>query len=123
MEISCSNAGTTEVRKQDAIIPVYHWNQDCYDSIDVRGIVAMYSVIYEGGWIMNNTKRRIHDGIVGVVITLGVALGYTLHPAWLVVPGVIGFTLIQSAFTGFCPVYFLLDKTCAPEAEAGLRRA
>lgn len=30
---------------------------------------------------MNNSKRRIHDGIVGAVITLGVALGYALHPA------------------------------------------
>lgn len=71
---------------------------------------------------MNNTKRRIHDGIVGAVITLGIALGYSLHPAWSLLPGVIGITLIQSAFTGFCPVNFLLDKTCAPETEAsGLR--
>ncbi len=72
---------------------------------------------------MNSPKRRIHDGIVGAVITLGIALGYSLHPARLVVPGVIGLTLIQSAFTGFCPVYFLLDKTCVPETEASLRRA
>lgn len=70
---------------------------------------------------MNHTKRRIHDGIVGAVITVGVALGYALHPAWLLVPGVIGITLIQSAFTGFCPVYFMLDRTCMPEAEARLR--
>lgn len=72
---------------------------------------------------MNNTKRRIHDGIVGAVITLGIALGYALHPAWLFLPGAIGITLIQSAFTGFCPVYFLLDKTCALETESDFRRA
>lgn len=70
---------------------------------------------------MNYTKRRIHDGIVGAVITLGVALGYALHPAWLIMPGGIGITLIQSAFTGFCPVYFMLDRACTPETEAGLR--
>ena len=69
---------------------------------------------------MNNTKRRIHDGIVGAVITLGIALGYGLDPAWLFVPGVIGVTLIQSAFTGFCPVYLLLDKTYTPETNAKL---
>lgn len=72
---------------------------------------------------MNNSKRRIHDGIVGAVITLGVALGYALHPVWLLVPGLIGITLIQSAFTGFCPVYFVLDRTCTPEADASYRRA
>lgn len=71
---------------------------------------------------MNNSKRRIHDGIVGAVITLGVALGYALHPAWLLVPSIIGITLIQSAFTGFCPVYFVLDRACAPDTEAGYRR-
>ena len=57
-----------------------------------------------------HTKRRLHDGIVGAVITLGVVLGYYTSPLWLLLPGLIGVTLIQSAFTGFCPVYFTLDK-------------
>lgn len=55
-------------------------------------------------------KRQIHDGIVGVIITVGVALGYWVSPLWLILPGVIGLTLIQSWFTGFCPVYYTLDK-------------
>jgi len=59
-----------------------------------------------------NTTRRLHDGIVGVVMTAGVGLGYWVDPLWLLVPGVLGVTLLQSAFTGFCPVYFLLEKTC-----------
>ena len=62
-----------------------------------------------------NTKRRLHDGIVGVVMTAGVGLGYWVDPLWLLVPGVLGVTLLQSAFTGFCPVYFLLEKTCTTE--------
>jgi len=57
-----------------------------------------------------NTKRRVHDGITGTIITLGVALGYYINPLWLWVPGIIGATLVQSAFTGFCPVYYALDK-------------
>ena len=55
-------------------------------------------------------KRRVHDGIVGAIIAGGVALGYWMGPLWLVVPGVVGLLMVQSAFTGFCPVYFTLDK-------------
>lgn len=57
-----------------------------------------------------NQKRRIHDAIVGVVV-----LWYYVDPLWLLVPGVIGVTLIQSGVTGFCAVYFILDRTCAPD--------
>ncbi len=62
-----------------------------------------------------NKKRRIHDGIAGGVTAAGVALGYWGSPLWLLVPGILGVTLLQSAFTGFCPVYFILDKTCSAE--------
>lgn len=57
-----------------------------------------------------NTKRRIHDGIVGAVISAGVVLGYFANPLWLWVPGLLGLALLQSAFTGFCPLYYTLDK-------------
>lgn len=62
-----------------------------------------------------NSKRRIHDGIAGAVIALGTALGYWVDPLWLLVPGILGVTLLQSGFTGFCPVYFVLDRTCREE--------
>jgi hypothetical protein len=52
----------------------------------------------------------MHDGLVGVLVTLGVVLGFYLNPLWLLLPGIIGIALLQSAFTGFCPVYFTLDK-------------
>ena len=64
-----------------------------------------------------NTKRRIHDGIAGTVIVCGVAMGH-LDPAWLWVPGILGLVLVQSAFTGFCPVYFILDRTCPADPAA-----
>lgn len=69
-----------------------------------------------------NSKRRIHDAIVGVVVTAGVALGYYVDPMWLLVPGVIGVVLIQSGVTGFCPVYFILDKTCASDQAGACAR-
>jgi hypothetical protein len=65
-----------------------------------------------------NHKRRLHDAIVGVVITAGVALGYYVSAQWLVLPAVIGLTLIQSGFTGFCPVYFALDRLLPSEGGA-----
>lgn len=64
------------------------------------------------------SKRRIHDGIVGLVITAGVALGYWLSPAWLVVPGVVGVLMVQSWFTGFCPVYYTLDRLGVRERQS-----
>ena len=60
-------------------------------------------------------RRHIHDGIAGAVVTVGVGLGYFVSPLWLVVPGLLGVTLLQSGFTGFCPVYYVLDKTCTGE--------
>lgn len=55
-------------------------------------------------------KRRVHDAIVGAAITLGVALAFSVSPLWLLLPGIIGVLMIQSGFTGFCPVYYTLDK-------------
>jgi len=65
-----------------------------------------------------NHKRRLHDAIVGVVITAGVALGYYVSAQWLLLPAVIGLTLIQSGFTGFCTVYFALDRVLPSEGGA-----
>jgi hypothetical protein len=58
------------------------------------------------------TKRRIHDGIAGALIAAGVLLGYFANPLWLLLPGILGLVLFQSAFSGFCPVYYVLDRFC-----------
>ena len=63
-------------------------------------------------------KIKIHDGIVGAVILGSVVLGMKVNPAWFYVAGVIGVLMIASAFTGFCPVYYLLNKVMPP-ADAG----
>lgn len=65
-----------------------------------------------------NHKRRLHDAIVGIVVTAGVALGHYVNAQWLLLPAVIGVTLVQSGLTGFCPVYFLLDRLLPSEGEA-----
>lgn len=66
-----------------------------------------------------NQKRRIHDAIVGLLVTAGLALGHYVSAHWLLLPAVIGVTLIQSGFTGFCPVYFALDRLLPSEGISG----
>jgi hypothetical protein len=63
-------------------------------------------------------KRRVHDAIVGFLITIGVALGHYVSAHWLLLPAVIGVTLLQSGVTGFCPVYFGLDRVMPADGEA-----
>ncbi len=67
-----------------------------------------------GGTTMK-MKRRVHDGISGAILTAGALLAYYVDPLWLLVPGLLGVTLLQSAFTGFCPLYYLLDCVGVPD--------
>lgn len=66
-----------------------------------------------------NQKRRIHDAIVGFVVTAGVAMGHYGSAHWLILPAVIGVTLMQSGIIGLCPVYFLLDHLLPSEGTSG----
>ena len=63
-------------------------------------------------------KTRIHDGIVGTMVVAGALLGLTQGPVWLYATAALGGLMISSTFTGFCPVYFVLDKVMAEEAPA-----
>jgi len=63
------------------------------------------------------SKRRIHDGIVGALVAAGVLLGYFASAWWLWLPGILGIVLFQSAFSGFCPLYYVLDRTCPDSRE------
>lgn len=56
------------------------------------------------------TKVRIHDGIVGAIYLLSVVLAFTVDLQWLYLAGAVAVLQISSYFTGFCPVYFMLDK-------------
>ena len=56
------------------------------------------------------TKIKLHDGIVGATYLLSVVLAMTVNIQWLYLAGVVAVLQISSAFTGFCPVYFVLNK-------------
>jgi len=66
-----------------------------------------------------NKKRKLHDGIVGAIIAGGSALALWVDPVWVWLPGIIGAAMVQSAFTGFCPVYFVLDKLGVSDSPQG----
>jgi len=55
-------------------------------------------------------KIRIHDGIVGALYLVSAVLAYTVNIQWLYLTGAIAVLQISSYFTGFCPVYFALNK-------------
>jgi hypothetical protein len=48
--------------------------------------------------------------LAGAMTLLGVALTYFVSPWWLLLPTFVGFNLVQSVITGFCPPSFVLNK-------------
>ena len=49
-------------------------------------------------------------GIAGVFVVLSVALGFWVHPAYLLFTAFVGINLLQSAFTGWWPMMALLRR-------------
>lgn len=46
----------------------------------------------------------------GVVVLLSVGMGYFVHPAWLLLTAFVGLNLLQSAFTNWCPMMWILAR-------------
>lgn len=63
-----------------------------------------------------DSKTKLHDGIVGAIYLLSIILGVTVNIQWLIIAGVVAVLQIMSSFTGFCPVYYILNKVL-PEAK------
>ncbi|MBW9266081.1 MAG: DUF2892 domain-containing protein [Candidatus Thiodiazotropha sp. (ex. Lucinisca nassula)] len=53
---------------------------------------------------------RIVLAFAGVVILLSVVLSHYHHSYWLFLTAFVGLNLLQSAFTGFCPLATILKK-------------
>ena len=61
---------------------------------------------------------RIVMAFAGVVILASVLLSVYHNVNWLWLTGFVGFNLLQSAFTGFCPLALILKKFGAKPGEA-----
>lgn len=48
--------------------------------------------------------------IAGTFVMLSVALAYLVHPAWLLFTAFVGFNLVQSSLTKFCPLERILGR-------------
>ena len=46
----------------------------------------------------------------GGVVLLSALLAWLVSPAWLLLTAFVGINLVQSAFTGFCPLAIILKK-------------
>ena len=56
------------------------------------------------------TIDRIVLAFAGAVVLLGLTLGVLVNPWWLLLTAFVGLNLLQSAFTGFCPLARILKS-------------
>jgi hypothetical protein len=54
--------------------------------------------------------ERIVFAVAGSFILISVLLAVYVSPLWLWFTGFVGLNLLQSAFTGFCPLATILKK-------------
>lgn len=53
---------------------------------------------------------RVVFAFAGTMILVSLLLATTVHVYWLFLTGFVGLNLLQSAFTGFCPLAMILKK-------------
>lgn len=56
-----------------------------------------------------NTERIIRM-VAGTLVLTGILLAVFVNKYWLWLAGFVGFNLLQSAFTCFCPLEMILKK-------------
>jgi hypothetical protein len=49
-------------------------------------------------------------GIAGTFVLLSLALGWFFHPGFYLFTAFVGLNLLQSAFTGWCPMMAILRR-------------
>ena len=64
--------------------------------------------------------ERVVLAFAGSVVSLSALLAWLVSPWWLLLTAFVGLNLLQSAFTGFCPLAILLRRMgVAPGAAFG----
>lgn len=62
------------------------------------------------------TIERAIRAFAGTVVLASVLLAVYVNPAWLWLTGFVGANLLQSAFTGFCPLEMILKRRMTAKA-------
>lgn len=53
---------------------------------------------------------RVVFAFAGSFVLSGVVLTWLMSPWWLLLPAFVGLNMLQSAFTGFCPLARILKR-------------
>ena len=61
---------------------------------------------------------RIVLAVAGTMVLLSLLLGHFVSPYWYWFTAFVGANLLQSAFTGFCPMALILKKMGKPSGAA-----
>jgi len=48
--------------------------------------------------------------VAGILVLASLASGWWLHPSWFLLAAFVGANLLQSSFTGFCPLESALRR-------------
>lgn len=56
------------------------------------------------------TVDSVLRGIAGAFVLASVGLGWFVHPGWFLFTAFVGLNLLQSSFTGWCPMMAILRK-------------
>ena len=72
---------------------------------------------------INKTKMRekIIRAFAGTMVLISVTLALTVHIYWLGLAGFVGFNLLQSSVSGFCPLQKILTKLGVDDTDGGCR--
>ena len=54
--------------------------------------------------------ERVVVAFSGLMILVSLTLAYLVNPNWLALAAIVGLNLSQSAFTGFCPIAYVLKE-------------
>lgn len=54
--------------------------------------------------------NRMLRGIAGSFILISLVLAVLIDPRWLLLTAFVGLNLLQSAFTDWCPMIWVLEK-------------
>lgn len=60
-------------------------------------------------------RENIVRMVAGIMILLSVSLAVFVHLNWLALTAFVGFNLLQSSFTKFCPLEVVLKKAGVKE--------
>lgn len=66
-------------------------------------------------------REKIIRAAAGTMVLISVTLALTVHIYWIGLAAFVGFNLLQSSFSGFCPLQKILTKLGIEDKNGGCR--